>query len=315
MTDPDLRALRRSPASSLADQAALLQARRRAGEVDEGRLLLAAYAGELAAQAVLGLPDREASAQLRRTYTNQTLATRWAALREEHPDDPFVEGAYADTVLSRLCPRRVPQGLVLAATEPSVTGFLLEARSVGALRTGPLPVRKPEEIAAALSSAREQAETEGLAFVAEGDELTRDLLELGDWRAPRLAEVWLRGFGHWGEEARVRAWLSYAEAMAEELTPSRCAAWLDVCAAVRSYALCPCEDHRLKALGVQTALMAEASTPPGAASPDGQIASALGCALLTGQDAVWAGEEPELALFSQRDAVQQALSEWALGGL
>lgn len=312
VTDPDLQARRRSSALTLAEQAALLQARRRAGEIEEERLLLAAYAGDLPAQAVLGLPDRAESASLRATYTNKTLALRWSALRAERPDDPYVEGAYADPLLSRLSPAWVTQGLVLSATEPSVTGFLLEARSVSALRAGPPPERSPEEIAAALAGARAQVEAEGLSFVAEGDELTRDLLERGDWRAPRLAQVWLRGFGHWGEEVRVRAWLAYSAALLEAVARPRREAWREVWDEVAGYAACPCEEHRLNAVAAQTALMVRAGEPAGAESPEGQVASALSHALLLGQDSTWTGEEPELALLPEREAIQEALTSWAL---
>ena len=321
MSDPDLQRRRREPLS-LAEQVALLNARLRAGDLDASRLLLAAYAGELAAQATLGLPRRDEAAAARAEHTKRILAVRWAAVRVQAPDDLFVAEAVDDPVLSRLCPRW--QGaLVLAANVPEVTGFLLQARSGGALsvtrgrdQRAPAPVSEASR-REALAAAREQIEAEGLRFEAEDEALQRELLELGDWRAPRTAEVWLAGFAFFGPEALSRAELAWARAAIARVPASRRPPLEALFELAEAYQNCPCETCReaaAAALPRAEALVAEAgevADPPSAPwRLRGALTRAAGLELSSDQGPL----EEELALLPERNKITAELTAWALGG-
>lgn len=322
MNDPELQRQRRDSQLPLAEQVSLLNARRRAGSLEESRLLLAAYAGELAAQAALGLPRREEASAARAEHTKRVLAIRWAAVRVQAPEDLFVAEAVDDPVLSRLCPRW--QGaLVLAANVPEVTGFLLQARSGGALsvtrgreQRPPAPVSEASR-REALAAARAQIEAEGLRFEAEDEALGRELLELGDWRAPRSAEVWLEGFAFFGEEALLRAELAWARAAVRALAPALQPPLLALLAAGDACVTSPGERSREEAAAAYPraeALVAEASLaeePPEGDAP-WRVRSALARAGGLELPARGPGEE-ELALLPWREEIAAELSAWALG--
>ncbi|MBL4846271.1 MAG: hypothetical protein JKY65_12150 [Planctomycetes bacterium] len=326
MSDPDLRRQRRSSELPLAEQVALLNAQRRAGEVSESHLLLAAYAGELAAQASLALPKRAEAESARLDHTRAILAVRWVAVREQAPKgDRFVKAASEDEVLSRLCPRW--QGaLVLAANVPEVTGFLLQARSGGALgvtrgreQTAPASVSEAS-VSEALTAARAQIEAEGLRFVAEDEALQRELLELEDWRAPRTVEVWVAGFEFWGREVEVRARLARALACMEGLAPSSAAraTVLAACQAAARWALSPGDETREAAAAARIQGELASLVEEGGQVHGWQLAARLSSAALS----VAAGLPPppeegtdELALLSERGAITADLSAWALGGM
>lgn len=318
MSDPDLQRRRREHALPLGEQVTLLNARLRAGDLDASRLLLAAYAGELPAQAALGLPRREEAAQARAEHTKRILAIRWAGVQVQAPDDLFVAEAIDDPVLSRLCPRW-EGALVLAANVPEVTGFLLQARSGGALgvtrgrdQRAPTPITEDAR-REALAAARAQIEAEGLRFEAEDEALQAELLELGDWRAPRTAEVWLASFAFFGPEALLRAELAWARASLERVAPAERSPLEALFAVAEAYVKCPCETCReaaAAALPRAEALVAEAS-PEGSSAP-----WRLRAALARAADvSIPAGEGPaeeELALLPERDPITSELATWAL---
>lgn len=319
MSDPDLQRRRREQSLPLAEQVGLLNARVRAGDLEPSRLLLAAYAGELAAQAALGLPRREESAAARAEHTKRTLAIRWAAVRVQAPDDLFVAEAVDDPVLSRLCPRW--QGaLVLAANVPEVTGFLLQARSGGALNvTRGREQRPPAPVAEAsrreaLAAAREQIEAEGLRFEAEDEALQRELLGLGDWRAPRTAEVWIAGFEFFGPEAVLRAELAWARAALASVPAALrppLEALVELAAAYQDDPCETCREEAAAALPRAEALVAEASED--VASAPWRVRAALARAAGVEVPAHEGPEEEELALLPARDRICAELAAWALG--
>jgi len=318
MSDPDLQRRRRESPLPLGEQATLLNARVRAGELEPSRLLLAAYAGELPAQAALGLPQREEAALARAEHTKRMLAVRWAAVRVQAPDDLFVAEAVDDPILSRLCPRW--QGaLVLAANVPDVTGFLLQARAGGTLnvtrgrdRRPPAPVAE-ESRREALAAARAQIEAEGLRFEAEDEVLQAELLGLGDWRAPRIAEVWLKGFGFFGPEALLRAELAWARASVERLSAARRPPLEALLEVAEAYVKCPCETCReaaAAALPGAEALVAEAVAEDSQAP--WRLRAALARAAEVSLPEAAGPEQEELALLPERDAITAELATWAL---
>lgn len=319
MSDPDLRRQGREGELPLGEQVALLNARRRAGDLEDSRLLLAAYAGELAAQASLALPRRDEAEAARAEHTKRILAIRWAAVRVQAPDDLFVAEAVDDHVLSRLCPRW--QGaLVLGANVPDVTGFLLQARSGGALsvRQGrdqrpPTPVAEASR-REALAAARAQIEAEGLRFEAEDEILQSELLGLGDWRAPRTAEVWIAGFGFFGPDALLRAHVAWARAALTNAPVAIQAPLVDLVELAEAYAESPSETYReiaAAALPRAEALVREAADPGNSAAWRCRAALAQAAGVTLEHEAP---EAEELALLAERDEITRALGAWALGG-